>query len=175
MSPVDPDLDALLDGLGFLDEPAPRPAPPRPRAHLLAHLSGRAPFVGFAPRLARLFQLPEARAEELLLDLGKTPPWEPFLPVASLLHFTPGPALQKPGVDAGFVRFAAGTTFPQHAHGGDEVTLVLQGGFVDPVTGRHLRPGDTLLLPAGTSHAFPIDPGEPCLAAVLLMGPITFP
>lgn len=175
MSLVDPDLDPLLAGLGLLGGPPSRPPPPLPRANLLAHLSGRAPFVGFAPRLARLFQLPEARAEELLFDLGRTPPWEPFLPVASLLHFTPGPALQKPGVDAGFVRFEAGTTFPQHAHGGDEVTLVLQGGFVDPVTGRHLRPGDMLRLPAGTSHAFPIDAGEPCLAAVLLLGPITFP
>ncbi|RYE89066.1 MAG: cupin domain-containing protein [Myxococcales bacterium] len=88
------------------------------------------------------------------------------------LRVTPGPGLAAPGVEAALVRFEAGASFGHHGHGGDETTLVLAGGFVDDLTGRHLRPGDTLHLPAGSAHALLVDPGEPCLAAVVLLGPL---
>ncbi|MCS6900421.1 MAG: cupin domain-containing protein [Myxococcales bacterium] len=173
MSHQDENLDNLWEGLGVLIMP-PVHIPSRPRANLMAHLTGEAPFVGFALRLARLFQIDEEEAAHLLGKLGMQPSWEPFLPVASLLHVTPGPALRRLGVDAGFIRFEGGTTFPEHLHGGEERTLVLQGGFLDLLSGRHLLPGDTLVLPAGSSHRFRIDPGEPCISAVLLLGPISF-
>lgn len=162
-----------LDALGLLLEPPPA-APARPRALLLDHLAGRVPFAGFKGRFARLFQVNEDEAERVLASIPTAAPWEPFLPVATLRHFQPGPALQQPGFDAGLVRFEAGSLFPQHSHQGGEVSLVLQGGFFDQLTRRHVGPGDLLELPPGSAHAFRIDPGEPCIAAVLLLGPIAF-
>lgn len=173
MTRIEPDLDALLADLGVPEEPLLTP-PPRPRSWLLEHLSGQSPFAGFAGRFARIFQVSEGEAARLLAELGRATEWETFLPVADLRHFTPGPAFREPGMDAGFVRFASSSTFPTHNHAGDEHTLVLQGGFTDQLTGRHLLPGDTLTLKAGSSHTFQIDPEEPCIAAVLLLGPIAF-
>jgi len=166
----DDDLPTLPPEI--LEHPAP-PAPARPRALLLDHLTGRAPFAGFASRFSRIFQLPEAAALRLLASIAATP-WDPMMPGVGLQHFSPGAALQGPGVDAGFVSFASDLVFPFHAHGGEETTLVLQGGFVDELTGRHLLPGDILRLPAGSAHQFRIDRGETCLGAVLLLGPLSF-
>lgn len=169
------ELRELRESLGLMPPPGPAKAPLRPLSSLLDHLDGRAPFAGFAGRFARIFQLPEAEALRLLAAATSPDPWEPFLPGASLRHFAPGPGLAGvPDMDAGFVQFDAGMQFPKHHHAGEEVTLVLQGGFADETLGRHFSPGDVIHLPPGSIHTFTIDRGEPCISAVLLLGALRF-
>lgn len=171
MSPQDD--DPLCTSLGLLDEP-PSSAPARPLALLLDHLEGRSPFAGFVDRIAGLFAIPRGDAKRLLADAAAASGWEPMFPGATVRRCVPGAALRGPDHDAGLVRIGPSLVFPFHEHGGEERTLVLQGGFVDELTGRHLLPGDTLVLSAGTAHRFRIDPGEACICAVLLLGPLSF-
>ncbi len=144
----------------------------RPRALLLDHLSGRQPFAGYAARIARLFAIDLTACHRLLSALARPDAWHPYGPGMEVRPVQVGPALARPGVQAAFARYTPGGRMPAHGHSGDETTLVLAGGFVDERTGVHVLPGDTLLSPAGSTHSLLIDPGEPCLAAVRLLGPL---
>jgi putative transcriptional regulator len=66
-----------------------------------------------------------------------------------------------------------GTIFPHHAHVGDEVTLVLDGGFRDE-DGREIWRGEELYKPAGSDHEFVVIGERPCIAAVLALGGVRF-
>jgi quercetin dioxygenase-like cupin family protein len=58
---------------------------------------------------------------------------------------------------------AAGTTFPEHEHLGEETVLVLQGAFTEPGSGRTVRAGETDVLSAQSSHTFHAPPDGPDL------------
>ena len=70
-----------------------------------------------------------------------------------LIDLPSGPRIAH--ADAGFIRLPAGTKFPRHRHLGDEVALILQGGYVDS-SGRELRPGDVDAKATGSEHAFTV-------------------
>lgn len=62
--------------------------------------------------------------------------------------------LLKEGFDPFTWNDPAGTTYPPHAHAHDESIWVVEGGITFHAAGREyrLRPGDRLMLPAGTLH-----------------------
>lgn len=68
------------------------------------------------------------------------------------------------------LRISAGVAVPAHGHGGNELTMVLQGGFTD--LGRHYGPGDVATADAATVHAPAADDGEPCLCLAVTDAPL---
>lgn len=141
---VDVDDAALERALARLDDVPVEPRPPAVRRH---------PNFGWAP--APL--IPHLRPgmgwrrvlgdfEELRLDLPGD-----FHRV-SLLRLQPGNGL------------------PQHKHKGYEYTVVLQGGYTDE-TGNY-GVGDFAVGPGDERHEPIADPGEPCIAMIVVEKPI---
>ena len=50
----------------------------------------------------------------------------------------------------------SGGQFPPHTHLGDEAVLVIQGYYVDDVSGQEYGPGDVARLPGGSAHSFSV-------------------
>lgn len=66
----------------------------------------------------------------------------------------------------------AGRAMPDHSHGGTELTLVLQGAFLDE-TGRYAR-GDIEVADEHTEHTPVAAPGEPCICLAATDAPLKF-
>lgn len=64
------------------------------------------------------------------------------------------------------------TVLPQHGHSGDEMTLVLAGGYSDG-SGHYLY-GDIQHLDSATQHQPIVDPGEQCVVLAVTDGPLRF-
>lgn len=138
------------------------------RARLLAAVA--APehrFLPFVARLAQLIDVAHDRARELLASLARPELWETVLPNVQLFHLEGGPAVA--GADVGFVRIAAGASFPHHRHGGYERVLVLQGGFVED-DGAVTRAGASTYRPAGSAHSLTALPDQELIYAVVVFG-----
>jgi len=166
---ADPLLALLLDSLleGGSSEGCVQPRPDL-RADLLAATDGaQHRFPGFRRRLARLFDLSDAAAEQVLAQLGTDTTW---VPIKTLMvhHFVPGPACGE--AHAGLVRCPPGLPFPVHRHRGSETTLFLSGAVRDEDTGELLLPGDLVTRPAGSLHRLTVLPPRECIFAVLLQG-----
>jgi putative transcriptional regulator len=71
---------------------------------------------------------------------------------------------------ASLMRIQPGVSIPNHTHEGEELTLVLGGGFSDG--GAHYGAGDVCRADAEISHAPVADPGEACLCLVVADGPV---
>lgn len=80
--------------------------------------------------------------------------------------------LCEPGVDARLFRFAPGAAIPRHDHGGEEMTLVLTGGFADEQGVYHR--GDVAIGRAGDAHTPMGLPGEPCICFAVSVGGYRF-
>ncbi|QDY70595.1 ChrR family anti-sigma-E factor [Qingshengfaniella alkalisoli] len=70
------------------------------------------------------------------------------------------------------LEFAAGQTVPEHSHGGNELTLILQGSFSD-VTGTY-RVGDLQIADDTLDHAPKAAPGMPCICLAATDAPLKF-
>jgi putative transcriptional regulator len=68
------------------------------------------------------------------------------------------------------LRLQPGQGLPLHRHVGNEYTVVLQGGFTDN-TGNY-GVGDFAMGPGSQDHEPIADPGEPCIALIVLEQPI---
>jgi putative transcriptional regulator len=68
------------------------------------------------------------------------------------------------------LRLEPGRGLPIHHHVGNEYTIVMQGGFTD-ATGNY-GVGDFAVGPGGHDHEPIADPGEPCIALIVLEKPI---
>jgi putative transcriptional regulator len=68
------------------------------------------------------------------------------------------------------LRLAPGKGLPQHRHVADEFTIVLQGGYTDN-TGNY-GVGDFAVGPGPQEHQPIADPGEPCIALIVVEKPI---
>jgi putative transcriptional regulator len=151
------------------------PLEPSPaiRARVLAAAEAKGRLASFADAVVRLFQVPKEKALALLDAVDAADAWEPGpVPGLALMHLKGGPALAA--ADTGFVRFPAGMPWPLHKHLGDELMLIVEGGFVDD-RGQAFGPGDVLRMPPGSQHAFDIGPDRDCVAAVVVHEGIELP
>lgn len=70
------------------------------------------------------------------------------------------------------LKLAPETVIPHHGHHGDELTLVLEGGFTD--AGQHFVRGDVEQADPAVDHQPVVDPDGPCLALVVTDAPLRF-
>lgn len=68
------------------------------------------------------------------------------------------------------LRLEQGRGLPEHKHAGYEYTVVLQGGYTDE-TGNY-GVGDFAVGPGAQRHEPIADPGEPCIALIVVENPI---
>jgi putative transcriptional regulator len=68
------------------------------------------------------------------------------------------------------LRLEPGRGLPMHRHVGEEYTVVLQGGYTDS-TGNY-GVGDFAVGPGPNEHEPIADPGEPCIALIVIEKPI---
>jgi len=142
------------------------------RQRVLASVEPASRFEGFVARFARLFDLPEARAREVLAAAHTVPSqgWvDTPLAGVRLYHFAGGPRVAT--ADCGLVHLEAGTSFPAHRHIGREWNLVLAGA-IDDSGGESWLPGDLVIKEADSVHHYRAQEGEPLLIAVVLEGGI---
>lgn len=81
--------------------------------------------------------------------------------------------LAAPGEGGGIARLmrvAGGMGMPNHSHRGEEMNLVLAGGFSDE-KGHYLR-GDLAVSDASVTHQPVADEGEPCVLYVVTTAPL---
>jgi putative transcriptional regulator len=71
---------------------------------------------------------------------------------------------------ASLLRIQPGVSIPNHTHKGEELTLVLRGGFSDALG--HYGRGDVCHASAAVAHAPAADAGEVCLCLVVADGPV---
>ncbi|MFO0678566.1 MAG: cupin domain-containing protein [Polyangiaceae bacterium] len=156
------------DGSDGLDDVAPRSL----RERILASTSRPGPFGRYADRVGRLFGLDTTRAEAILADLARPDAFvDSGIPGIEIYTVMDVPSSMD-GI-ATITRFAPGSRFPEHAHNGDETTLVLAGGFTD-ASGLEIERGDELWKERDSAHHFDVFDDEPCVAAVFARGGITF-
>ena len=77
-------------------------------------------------------------------------------------------SLCEPGVHARLLKLPAGWRAPEHSHGGDEITLVLQGSFRDEVS--RYAAGDVCHAASGHLHRPVVDGDEDCICLAVEFG-----
>lgn len=76
--------------------------------------------------------------------------------------------IDSKGPKVGLLRIAPGTKVPMHGHSGNEITMVLSGGYTD-ATGNYQR-GDVEAADDGLVHQPIADAGEECVCLVVTEG-----
>ena len=74
------------------------------------------------------------------------------------------------GCKVSLMQFKAGAPMPIHTHKGNEVTLVLSGGYSDD--GQHFERGDFDARNETHTHQPVVDEGEDCIALVVMDAPV---
>ena len=161
--PLDRDL---LDADALASEPVEPSA--RLRAAVLGSVATTSRLAGFTDRLATFFDLVQERAAELIREAsGDADSWQQATH-ARLFHLAGGPRVAS--ADCGLVRIEPGARFPRHRHLGDEWSLVLAGEAEEEETGARWAPGDLVLRPRDSAHAFRVVSAEQLVFAVVLHG-----
>jgi putative transcriptional regulator len=70
------------------------------------------------------------------------------------------------------LRTAPGRSVPMHTHGGSELTLILQGAYLDAIG--HFAPGDVADLDSDVEHQPVAVPGVPCICVAATDAPLRF-
>ncbi len=70
------------------------------------------------------------------------------------------------------LRIASGKSVPMHTHGGNELTMILQGAYDDSLG--HFAPGDVADLDSDTEHQPITSPGVPCICVAATDAPLRF-
>lgn len=157
----DPDVRAELRALSEdLTDLGAGLAPVTPsddvRARLLASAAGPDRYSAVMADIAKYCDLAIDAVRAVLRQVDDATKWEPGpMPGIQIQHFDHGPAAV--GTDTGFIRYPPGLVFPQHRHLGQEITIVLDGGFTD-ADGRVYGPGDVVAYADGTAHNFTVGP-----------------
>jgi putative transcriptional regulator len=79
------------------------------------------------------------------------------------------PCRDTRGFRLSLMRIAPGRTIPRHTHRGDELVLVLDGGYHDEFG--HYGRGDVEAADASVEHHPVADPGRDCIGLVVDQGP----
>ena len=79
-------------------------------------------------------------------------------------------ALESADCRTRLMRIQPGVTMPRHTHGGEEVTLVLEGGYSDAEG--HYERGDVQAADPSVDHQPVADKGEPCICLVVSDAPL---
>lgn len=74
------------------------------------------------------------------------------------------------GGRASLLRVPPGRAMPAHGHRGQELTLVLNGGFTDAAG--HFGVGDLALADQAVEHQPMADPGDDCIVLIILEAPV---
>jgi len=128
------------------------PAAPPAVADLLRELPAER-HMRFAPEVARLLDIDEARARQMMRDVDDASRWEPgFVPGMELIHVEGGEKVAN--AITGFARLPAGSHFPEHEHLGDELVLIIQGYCREG--DETVGPGSVIARPAGSAHSFDV-------------------
>ena len=149
------DQSDTLDVFGAVAE-ALQPAVPKDglRSSLINALP-TSRFERFAEQVSALLDIDVDTALGLLDGIDNADSWEPgLMPGMTLYHVEGGPAVAR--AITGFIRLEATQSFPPHTHLGDEAVMVLQGYYVDDVSGQTYGPGDIVRLPGGSAHSFSV-------------------
>ncbi|WP_341705833.1 ChrR family anti-sigma-E factor [Ferrovibrio sp.] len=88
------------------------------------------------------------------------------------LHAFALPVQKARGGMASLLRIAPGTGMPRHSHAGEEMTLVLSGGFTDDAGA--FRRGDVEIADGSTEHRPVAMAGEPCICLAVTDAPLRF-
>lgn len=112
-------------------------------------------------------------------DLLPRPLWPYFGETYSGLRWrTIGPGvhhIRSRHVDDGhlmLLRIAPGRCVPMHTHGGNELTMILQGAYDDSLG--HFAPGDVADLDSDVEHQPVTSPGVPCVCVAATDLPLRF-
>ena len=76
------------------------------------------------------------------------------------------------GGDLMLLRIAPGSKLPLHSHGGNELTMILDGAYDDMLG--HFGPGDVADLDGQTRHQPVTSPGVPCICVAATDAPLVF-
>ena len=169
-----PELMQAADAFADLALALPAEAPPPSlRDKILA--DARPPrLAAMIDKLASLFDIGRAKARELLERIDEPASWlQGPVPSKSQVMYSDvrGPKLGT--ALCAFVKMEAGLDWPSHKHLGREYMLVLQGGFKQE-DGVEVHAGTVHVMEEGTSHRFTIFDDEPCIAAVVIHGGVSF-
>lgn len=141
------------------------------RAAMLARLDGEPVIEAAAPTAEVVEQRDPDRLPSALH------PW--FGNSLRALHWkrvAPGvQRIRASGIGGGqlmLLRIAAGSKLPLHSHGGNELTMILDGAYDDMLG--HFGPGDVADLDGETRHQPVTSPGVPCICVAATDAPLQF-
>jgi putative transcriptional regulator len=154
---------AELEAVGgaLLEELPPEPVSDDSLARLLARLDRPAPA---APAVSSGDPILPQPLRDYVGSLDRVA-WRRFGPIAEARLLT---GFDK--LTTRLVRIRPGAAMPRHTHAGNELSLVLQGGFSD-VTGHYLR-GDVLEADSAVEHRPVVDRDEDCLCLAVTDAPV---
>jgi putative transcriptional regulator len=109
--------------------------------------------------------MPRALMHYVGFDLDQVP-WRWRMP--GLRDYVVSQASQ---LEASFIWVKPGRRLPSHTHEGNEITLILKGGFRD-ASGHYAR-GDIAIASSDVDHAPIADEGEDCICFAVIDAPLT--
>lgn len=167
------ELHIIDDAYAALPLALPVATPPAElRARVLDEVARSSRFETLCGRVGGMLDLAREKARELLDWIDDAGRWIAGPTPSVIIHLPGGPRVAH--ANCGFVKLAAGATFPLHRHLGNEWVLVLQGGFEDS-DGTTLHRGDEAFKPAGSEHTFTALPGVDLVYLVVLETGIEVP
>lgn len=157
-------------GGAMLDDSRPADLPDAALAAMLARLDEipaeapvKTPSISFDDRTRRT--LPEPLRSYVGCNLDAAP-WHSVTKALQEVELPLG----ESGYRTRLYRIKAGQAMPKHTHGGNEMTLVLAGGFTDD-TGHYER-GDVSIADDALVHTPVADPGEDCICLAVTDAPL---
>lgn len=155
------DLEAM--GGALMEQAASVPVSDDLWARTLAGIEGDEPGQPLAPAGAAHGLFPPA-LQAIIVEAEADRSWRRIVP--GLRRIDLG---EEDGVRLRLMRISAGCAMPHHSHGGDELTLVLEGGFHDE-TGAYGR-GDLAVAGPEHSHRPIADADGDCVCLVVEAAP----